>query len=138
MPYDREDFFKSIAAQRETTQRALLPQAHALHASAVSMELLTRDEHWNRYLTLLQGMRDSVEARKRDAEKKQSDPSVWDPKDLYKLKSDVLRADAMLDLMDTIMGLPKALHDGGEKAVEMIQKFEENDDRSTPAETPQS
>jgi hypothetical protein len=40
----------------------------------------------------------------------------------------------MLGLLDAIMSLPKALQEGGEKAREMINRFEKADE----AEQPQS
>jgi hypothetical protein len=134
MTFDRRDFLDTIAKSREQSGRAMLPQAHVLHAAAVSMEHLTRDDHWNRFLSLLQAMREQVQTRKQDAERKQADRSIWDPKDLFKLKSDVIEADAMLGLLDAIMSLPKALQEGGEKAREMINRFEKADE----AEQPQS
>jgi hypothetical protein len=136
MSYGREQFLANLAQSKESNARAMLPHAHALHAAAVSQELLTHDPHWDRYLSLLQAMREQVQTRKQDAERKQSDRTIWEAKDLFKLKSDVIEADAMLGLLDTIMALPKALHEGGEKARELINQFEKAaDDQSAPAQT---
>jgi hypothetical protein len=125
---DLTEWQSTLRSKLEERQRTVLPHAHTLRAAAVSMNLLTNDEHWDRYLSLLQGMRETVVARKADAERKQSDPAIWAPEALYKLKADVLQAEAMLAAIDTIMALPKALRDGGEKAQEMINKFERADE----------
>jgi hypothetical protein len=132
MSYDRAEWLAGVAKKAEGIQRASLPQARELHAAAVSMELLTRDTHWDRYTSLLQGMRDRVQARKQEAERKQADPTVWGSEALFKLKSDVLCADYALGVLDTVMALPKALHDGGEKAQEIIHKFEGADGTEDP------
>jgi hypothetical protein len=132
MSYDRDQFLAVVSKKRDELMRASLPQAREMHAAAVSMSLLTNDPQWDRYNSLLQGMRDRVQARKEEAERKQADPTVWASEALFKLKSDVLCADYALGVLDTILALPKALHEGGEKAQEIIHKFEGADGTEDP------
>ena len=128
MPFDRYEFIASLASTRERKARDSLPQLRVVQAQAVVMDALLVTPEWNRYLSYLQELVNRTMASKAAAQARQNDPSIWDPQQLAKLKSDVLQAEAMLQAWDIAMRLPKALIEDAEKATAMIAEFGKQDE----------
>lgn len=125
MNYDRADYQASIEKAKDERQRDMMPLIKVLQGAApVMSELMTKSDVWNRYLSILQGFNDRIKASKQRAEAQLSDPSVWEPYQLMRMKSDGLCADAMLEILQTVMQLPKALIEGGAEASQIVSKFE--------------
>lgn len=127
MSYDRNQVAEAAARARDRRAQEQIPQLRVVQAQAVVMEkLLTDFDHWNKYLSYLQNVRNNVQSSRDSAQQKQNDPAIWDPHQMAKLKSDILRADSMLETLDFVMSLPKALIEDGEKAKDLIQTFEKS------------
>jgi hypothetical protein len=132
MSYDRADFISKVRAQREGQARSAIPQLRMMQAQGiVADKLLTDREHWNHYLSLCQARVDQVKARREDALRKIADPTVTDD-EVRTLRIGILRADAMLDMAELLMSLPKAMFDDGQKAAELINQFERKDEPESP------
>ncbi len=125
MPFDRKDFEAAATGRKDQRERELMPLIRLLQSAApVMAEMMTGSDDWNRYLAILSGFVDRLQAGKATATARLADPGVWEPTQLTKLKSDILTADAMLDVLQTAMQLPKAIIDGGEAAAKIVKKFE--------------
>lgn len=125
MPFDRKEYQESTASRQVKREREMMPMIRLLQGAAPVMhEMLTGTDAWDRYLAILQGFVERLKIGKASAQTRLSSPDVWEPHQLVKLKSDILVADAMLDILKTVMELPKALIEGGETAKEIINQFE--------------
>lgn len=125
MPFDRKEYDESVASRQVNRQREVMPLVRLLQGAAPVMnEVLTGSDAWDRYLTILQGFVERLKVGRTAAQSRLSDPGVWEHHQLVKLKSDILIAEAMLDILKTVMELPKALIEGGETATEIISQFE--------------
>ena len=125
MPFDHDDFQKSVDRKQVDRTKALMPLIRVLeNAAPVMNELMTADGNWNRYLAILQGLADGIKIAKAAAEQRLADPALWEPSQLIKLKSDTLQSTAMLDILATVMELPKAILEGGVTAHDIVTNFE--------------
>ncbi len=126
MSFDRADFKATVADRTQQRERELMPLIRVLQSAApVMTELMTGLDAWNRYLAILSGFAERLQIGKATAAAKLADPGIWEPSQLTKLKSDILTADAMIDVLQTAMQLPKALIEGGEAAAKIVKNFEE-------------
>lgn len=134
--YDRKAFADRVADKAKRRDAAQLPAFRALQAvGAVMAKLTTTSDEWNRYLQLLQGQIDKTRVVREAAQEKMSDPAIWDPQHLAKLKSDIREADAMIAAWELAMRLPKALIEGGAEATELLNKLETNDKAADSAQS---
>ena len=125
MPFDHDDFQKSVDRKQVDRTRTLMPLIRVLeNAAPVMNELMTADGNWNRYLAILQGFVEGIKIAKAAAEQRLADSNLWEHHHLVKLKSDVLQSAAMLDILTTVMELPKAILEGGEAAHDIVTNFE--------------
>ena len=123
--------------KQEERARQMMPLLRLIEGAAPVMQaVLTTSEHWNRYLTFLQGYVERTKARKMAAEFRLADPAVWDPQALMKLKGDILAASAMIEAWEVAIQLPRAIIDGGAEAEKMIKEFEEKYDQAAGAAQP--
>ncbi len=134
MPYDRDEFIAGIAARRKETVSAQMPLLRQMAAVAPVLERLQTGGDWDRYLQFLAGLIEKAETRKAAAQQTDADPTVWDPQQRTKLKCDILVADAYIAAWRIAMELPKALIEGGEKAMQAIAEFEKKNGQ--PADVP--
>lgn len=126
MSYDKREFLDAVKLKSQQRTLDSMPFLRAAAAVAPVMEtLVTNSEHWDRYLSYLAGFIKQAESFKAGAQMKLSDPAVWSPDVLMKLKSDILVADSAIQAWISAMELPKALIQGGEEAVNSISRFEE-------------
>lgn len=122
MTWDRKEFTDNVSHRIREQQQATLPAYRMIaNAGVVASHLLTDREHWDRFLSLLQGFANGLEDRKKDALSKIPDAT---PEELRKLQVDIIKADAMMAGVRLAMELPKALHEGAEQAQEIIDKYE--------------
>ena len=129
MPFDLSDHKQAVAERKDRALREAMPQLRMVQAVAPVMQaMLTTSDHWNRYLTFLQGQVDRIKLLKDTAHARLAGHMVWDYADLVKLKSDVLRADCMIETLMFCMNLPKAIIDDGHKVDAIISKFEGQDE----------
>ena len=120
--------------KQEDRARQMIPLLRVIEAAAPVMQsVMTTSDHWNRYLTFLQGFVEKTKARKLAAELRLADPAVWDPESLMKLKGDILAAGAMIEAWEVAIQLPRAIIDGGAEAEKMIKEFEEKHDQAAGA-----
>lgn len=131
MPFDRKDFKESVTARADKREREMMPLIRVLQGAAPVMnELMTGSDVWNRYLAILTGFAERLKAGKTHAQARLAAQDVWESQQLMKLKSDILVADGMLDMLQTAMELPKALIEGGSVAQEIVAKFEAKHEQS--------
>lgn len=136
MPFDRNDHQALLAKRDNKLQQDMMPLIQVLQRAAPVMQsMMTGSDAWDRFLTILQGFSDRINASKNSATASMADPTLWEPYQLAKIKSDIIVCIAMLDILKTVMELPKALIEGGEAANELVNKFEA--DHAT-AEQPKS
>lgn len=136
MTYSREQIAEAAERRRQKQAEAQIPRLRQIQAQAMVMDkLLTENDHWNTYLSFLQSVRQDVQASRDSAQGKQNDPTIWDPILLAQIKSNILRADSILETLDFVMSLPKALIEDGEKAKSLVLTFERS---HGTAEQPQS
>lgn len=134
MPFDRKDHAELVAKKNEARNREMLPAFRALAAAAPVMDRLnTGNEAWDRYLTILQGQVERITRLRDDACRRMRDPAVWGDEANRMLKAEAMRADAMLEVLDFVMNLPKALIEDGARAQEIVSQFEAKDDAQKPA-----
>lgn len=125
MTFDRKDFKESVASREVSHEREMMPLIRVLQGAAPVMNtLMTESDAWNRYLAILSGFAERLKASKAYAQFRLSAPDIWEPFQLTKLKSDILVADAGLEMLQVAMELPKALIEGGAKAQEIVNQFE--------------
>ena len=137
MSFDRKEFLDTLAEKANQRKANSAPAMRVLAAASVVMEkLITKSEEWNRFLSYIQGQIEKTRAQKESAHQKLADPSIWEPYQLNKLKSDLIAADAMITALEWVMQLPKALIDGGADAQEFLNKLDRENDKT--ANTAQS
>ena len=137
MTYERKDFKERLAEKAAARRNDTIPAARALQPAGVIMaKLTTGSDEWNRYLSYVQGQINKTRDQRAAAQQKMADPTVWEPYQLTKLKSDIIQADAMISAWEWAMALPKALVDGGAEATEFLNKLDrENDKAAQPPES---
>lgn len=131
MNYDRKEFLDRVAENRKKRVADQMPALLAAQAVAPVMEKLKLDEHWTRYLQHIQDMLNQCETAKARADKAMRDPMIWDAKDLSKLKSDLIAAEAMIEAFTLCMKLPEMLIENAEIAKQTIARFESQNDNAT-------
>ena len=134
MSYDRKDFLATLEKKSKAKEQQMAPAIRALQVvGSVMSTLTTQSGEWNRYLTFLQGQIDKTRALRQQAQEKLADPSIWEPYQMNKLKSDIIKADGMIAAWEFAMRLPKALVDGGAEATEFLLKLDNENDSQKPA-----
>ena len=134
MPFDRNEHAELAAKKRDARNREMLPAFRTLAAVAPVMDKLTTgNEAWDRYLTLLAGQVERITRLRDDAGRKLRDPAIWGDETTRMLRAEAMRADAMLETLDFVMNLPRALVEDGERAQEIVSQFEAKDDAKKPA-----
>ena len=129
MSYDKQEWLESVGTKMRERTADTLPALKMMQAQAAPMhQVLTQFDYWNRYLSFLQELINRTTARKELAQARMQDPAIWDARQLAKLKSDILTADAMIQAWDVAMKLPKALIEDAGKAKELIEQFEKKDE----------
>lgn len=135
MEADRKEFHKKTEQHALERQQQMMPMVRMLAGAAPVMQaMMTESDAWNRYLAILQGFLETIKKSRAMAQDRLSDPTVWEPYQLVKLKSDVLQATAMIEALETAIQLPKALLEGGEAAKEIISKFEAQHETTSAAQ----
>ena len=128
MSYDRDEFLATVTKRAGERTANMMPLLRAAQAVAPIMEKLTTgNAPWDRYLQHLQAYVEQAQAAKANAQAKQSDPAIWDPNVLAKLKGDIIAADAMIEAWVTAMQLPRMLIQGGDEATAQIARFQEKE-----------
>ena len=125
MSFDRSDYKATQADKKHERQAEMLPMARIIAGAAPAIGSLTQHDDWNRYLGYLQGFLERLTKQRDIAIAKQNDPSVWEHKDLLKLKADVLVAEAGIEWLGLAISLPNAIIEGAGVAQELITKFEQ-------------
>lgn len=137
MTYDRKEWSDNLKLRIEQQERSSLPAyREAAAVGVVAEKLLTDRDHWNRFVQMIQGAIDRVQARKVIAQDRLSDPHVWQHEHLVKLKSDILSADQVIAFGEMIIQLPKALQEGADKAQAIINKYEQANDQGPATQNP--
>lgn len=131
MNYDRKEFLDRVTETRKRRVAEAMPNLLAAQAVAPVMEGLIKDERWGRYLQHLQDMLNQCIAAQTRADKAMRDPMIWDAKDLSKLKSDLIAAEAMIEAFTLCMKLPEMLIKNAEIAKQTIARFESQNDNAT-------
>lgn len=129
MSFDRQQFIATMAERRQKRSGEMLPQLRMMQAQASVMErLLTSFDHWNKYLSYLQGLVDRAKQSRDAAMAKQNDPAIWDGATMSRLKAEVAEASAMIRAWDIAMQLPRALIEDGTKADALILEFDKKNE----------
>jgi hypothetical protein len=138
MAFDRDEFTATNADKVHQRQVEFLPMARILAGASPVMRGLTGNPNWDRYLSYLQGFIERTNIMLSNARSKLSDPAVWEHKDLLKLKSDILVAEAIVQTFTLCISLPKAIVDGAEEAQKLVTEFEQGLAKNEPAGNNQS
>lgn len=131
MPYDRADHVAVVRDRQEERIRAAMPLVRLITSAAPVMDALTKDPHWDRYLTYLQGILETWTRARDGARDKLASPAIWAHEDLLKLKCDVLAADAAIQAFQLAIDLPKAIMGGHDEAKRIIAQFEKKNESAT-------
>ena len=130
MPYDREDFLKAAGAKSIERTREIMPLLRAVEAAApVMQKMLTGSEHWDRYLSYLQGFVEKAKQRKAVTFAQIENPAILADPDLRRLKNDLVIAQTMIDAWTLAIELPNAIMENAEKAQEVINRFEQEHEK---------
>ncbi len=124
MAYDRSDHVATIRDRQQERAREIMPLVRLVASAATVMHGLTENEHWNRYLTYLQGIIETWVKARDSAAVKLGSPAVWSHEELLKLKCEVLVANATIDAFRLAINLPKAIMAGKSEAERIIGEFE--------------
>lgn len=135
MEADRSDHVAKIRSRQQEQAREIMPLVRLVAGAATVMDALTKDPHWDRYLTYLQGILETWKKARDGAREKLASPAIWAHEDLLKLKCDVLAADAAIQAFQLAIDLPKAIMGGHDEAKRIIAQFEK---KNEPATEPKS
>lgn len=124
MNADREEFSARMREKAADRQAQAMPMIRAAVAVAPIMEKLMAGGEWDRFLPYIQARIDAATRAKVAAVTKLSDPSVYEPSEMSRLKTQIVIADSMIQAWEFAIGLPKALVQGGEEASRMVEAFE--------------
>lgn len=124
MAYDRKEHLSLVKDRQHEQARALMPLVRLVAGAAPVMKAVTEDEHWNRYLSFLQGIMETWAKARDAAREKLASPAVWSHEALLKLKCDVLTSDATIEALQLAIDLPKAIMSGNDEAKRIIEEFE--------------
>ena len=124
MSYAREEYLDSLKNKGDEAS-SNLHVLRQIQASAPSMKVLTNSIEWDKYISYLQTELEQVTQLHEKAVEKISSEHVWETEQLFKLKSSILVAKAIIDTLNFCMNLPKAIIEDSLGVNEMIKKFEE-------------
>ena len=124
MAFDRNDFNAGIKERAHARASELMPLVRLIAGAVPLMEaLVTKDEHWNRYLQYLNGLVGHWQVKRDEAAARLINGSTWNHEDLLKLKSDILVADAMIAAWKIAMDLPKTIVGCKDQAQNVINEL---------------
>jgi|SRR5579864_4292572 len=126
MAYDRAEHVAAVRARSDDRAREIMPLVRLVAGAATVMHGLTENEHWNRYLTYLQGIMEVWGKARDSAAVKLGSSAVWSHEELLKLKCDVLVANATIEALRLAIDLPAAIMGGKGEAERIIGEFEKN------------
>ena len=136
--YDKEQYsdITQKKGPQQTREQKLMPLMQMVGGASVVMQtLMTESGAWNRYLEILQGLVNTLKELKATAENQLHGPDIWEASKLAMLKSDVRVFDANIQMLETVMRLPKELITGGSEADIIIKEIEEKYGKSTDTKT---
>jgi hypothetical protein len=92
--------------------------------AAPQMEVLTGSEEWDKYLTYLQALLETIKYNIEQAQHTMLDPFSWNTETLTKCKMDLLKLEDRKDLLEFVMKLPKELIETGEIAKHQLYEVQ--------------
>lgn len=122
MSFGREDYEEML--QTETARR-LQEREHEirkLEQAEVASDLLTRDSHWDAFLQILQAESNFCAKQRREVEERICDPQR-DSEQVAKLRMEGLRLRTIIETLEHVIQLPKAMKERGEKARGILQGY---------------
>lgn len=114
---DYDEFAKSKKTNLKHRDRVNLEE---IQRAAPQMELLTGTEEWDKYLTYLQSLLESIELNIEHSKAVMLNPHSWNTEDLIREKMNLLKFEDRKDLLEFVMGLPKELIETGEIAKQAL------------------
>ena len=126
-----DDTLKALRERRSVADVGLLFEARQLagaaRASAISVENLTRDPDWDRFLGMLQAALEGAEASKRALLDQLANPEVPEI-EAHRIRALAGVAATRAHTLRHIIALPADLKRDGEKARSLLERLEEKAD----------
>ncbi len=122
----RDEYQSRPKAKKSDDQR---PYFEMARQSAVRVELLTGDSHWDSFLSYIQAAQDETEAQLQSLIQLISNPIVVDHDRIMQAKIGLAECKGRIDAWQAVIELPKDLIEAGNKAkglLERMTKEEEN------------
>lgn len=113
MRYDKDDWRRVAEkkAQKYAVDTAAQDFPEYLRQAAVRSELLTKDPHWDIYLTRIQENVNKLQVALAAAQAKLESPEIWDSTELHRIKAVALECRAMIRAFNIAISYPKAIID---------------------------
>ena len=119
-----DEFMAEVQGKAPRTSHELTVLRRLVQAKPAA-ERLTGDPNWDLFTSLLQGLRDKIEARRNDSRDAFLDSRTLESSQFVRFKMQGVACQAQMQLLDEILDLPAALKRGGAEAGALVRKLEQ-------------
>jgi len=123
MAVDRQDFEGLKARSMATVRPHDTGSLRVIERDALQAQHLTSLPSWDRFLTYLQAALQRLERVRSGAQAKLNAIGVVDHGSLIAAKMELHVADGQIELLESIMSMPKEIIEHGDKARDLLEKI---------------
>lgn len=123
MSLSRDEWADRVEAKKAERDAAHRPQLDMLRQAAVGAELLTGNEHWDRYLSYLQAAVEETERQREGFQAIVNDAKTVDHGQLLVAKLAMAECRARIEAWKVAMSLPRDLIAMGEQAKDLLERL---------------
>lgn len=125
MGIDRRDF-DALTKRYDiapTLQKSDVGSLRVIERDALQAQHLTSQPSWDRFLTYLQAALQRLDLVRQSAQAKLNAIGVVDHHSLISAKLELHVAEAQIELLESIMSMPKEIIENGDKARDLLEKI---------------
>jgi len=127
MAFDRdEDWVGREKTGKADSVRRSIPDLRAKHHAALSIAEVTGDEHWDRFLQIVQGRIEEVTQMRDEARNRLETSDDFSAESLINQKLAVRLYGRDIEALQWVIGLPKDILEDGDRAKELLGTIDES------------
>jgi hypothetical protein len=125
MAYDRGEFDALTEKQQKDRIRRQAPDLRAQEHAALSVSQVTGDEHWDRFLEVIQAKIEKLTAERDKADLALKNSDDFSPDTLINQKLAVRLFGKEIEALEWAIDQPRIIMEQGERAKELLGKLDE-------------
>ena len=126
MPPDRdEDWQPRVRERKAESLRRSVPDMRAMHHAALSIAEVTGDEHWDRFLEIVQGRIEELRIERDKALDQLKTSDDYSVEGMINQKLAVRLFGISIEVLEWAVGLPKEILEKGERAKGLLGTVDE-------------